>query len=85
MGAPEIAVSIIAQVTAALRGKLKPPSRQTSIMKFGPQSLDAAEGAILAHSIRLPGGAIKKGTQLTAADIDRLRRTRQNQSHRRHT
>ena len=42
-------------------------------MKFGPQSLNAAEGAILAHSIRLSGGAIKKGTQLTAADIDRLR------------
>lgn len=41
-------------------------------MKFGPQSLDNALGAILAHSVRLPGGAIKKGTQLAAGDIERL-------------
>ena len=41
-------------------------------MKFGPQPLDKAAGAILAHSVRLPGGAIKKGTQLGAAEIERL-------------
>jgi molybdenum cofactor cytidylyltransferase len=41
-------------------------------MKFGPQPLDKAAGAILAHSIRLPGGAIKKGTRLHADDIRRI-------------
>lgn len=41
-------------------------------MKFGPHPLSSAEGAILAHSIRLPGGAIKKGTRLSAGDIERL-------------
>ncbi len=41
-------------------------------MKFGPQPLDKAAGAILAHSVRLPGGAIKKGTQLGAGEIERL-------------
>ncbi|MGI9480599.1 MAG: NTP transferase domain-containing protein [Hyphomicrobiaceae bacterium] len=41
-------------------------------MKFGPQPLDAAEGSILAHSVRLPGGAIKKGTRLGPDDIARL-------------
>ncbi|MFY0614786.1 MAG: molybdopterin-binding/glycosyltransferase family 2 protein [Hyphomicrobiaceae bacterium] len=41
-------------------------------MKFGPQPLDKAHGAILAHSVRLPGGAIKKGTRLDDSDIARL-------------
>jgi molybdenum cofactor cytidylyltransferase len=41
-------------------------------MKFGPQPLDKAAGGILAHSIRLPGGAIKKGTRLQADDISRI-------------
>ena len=41
-------------------------------MKFGPLPLAEAEGAIAAHSVRLPGGTIKKGTRLTAAEIDRL-------------
>ncbi len=41
-------------------------------MKFGPLPLAEAEGAIAAHSVRLPGGTIKKGTRLTAADIARL-------------
>ena len=40
MGAPEIAVSIIAQVTAALRGKLKPPGSKSTFLKF-----------LLSHSI----------------------------------
>lgn len=41
-------------------------------MRFGPLPLAEAEGAIAAHSVRLPGGTIKKGTRLTAADIARL-------------
>ena len=41
-------------------------------MRFGPLPLAEAEGAIAAHSVRLPGGTIKKGTRLTEADIARL-------------
>lgn len=41
-------------------------------MKFGPLPLAEAEGAIAAHSVRLPGGTIKKGTHLASADIARL-------------
>jgi molybdenum cofactor cytidylyltransferase len=47
-------------------------------MKFGPTPLDAAEGAILAHTIRLPENTsprvLKKGTVLDAAALDALRR-----------
>lgn len=42
-------------------------------MKFGPVSLDQAEGAVLAHSARLPDGRLKKGTVLGAAEVARLR------------
>ena len=42
-------------------------------MKFGPLAIDDAEGAILAHSSRLPTGTLKKGTVLTADHIRRLR------------
>lgn len=42
-------------------------------MIFGPVSLDEAAGAILAHSIALPGAKLKKGLRLTPADIDALR------------
>lgn len=38
-------------------------------MKFGPVALDQAEGAILAHSLSLPGGRLRKGVVLTAAHI----------------
>ena len=38
-------------------------------MKFGAIAVAAAEGAILAHSARLPGRVVKKGTKLTAEDI----------------
>ena len=41
-------------------------------MKFGPIPLSQAEGAIAAHSVRLAKGAIRKGTRLTAAHIERL-------------
>ncbi|RKQ73078.1 NTP transferase domain-containing protein [Oceanibaculum indicum] len=42
-------------------------------MIFGDTPLDEAEGAILAHSHRLPGKALKKGRVLTAEDIAALR------------
>jgi molybdenum cofactor cytidylyltransferase len=41
-------------------------------MKFGPRPVTEAAGAILAHSVRLENGSIKKGTRLTPADLDRL-------------
>lgn len=43
-------------------------------MKFGPIPLDHAEGAILAHSLRLSGLAFKKGRLLSAEDVAALRR-----------
>ena len=42
-------------------------------MKFGDTHLDDAEGAILAHSVRLPGGVLKKGRVLSADDVALLR------------
>ena len=42
-------------------------------MKFGPVPLDAAAGAILAHSLGLPDGRLRKGRVLDEADLDRLR------------
>ena len=42
-------------------------------MKFGPVALDEAEGALLAHSLRLDGGALKKGRVLNADDVAALR------------
>ncbi|MBN7786063.1 molybdopterin-binding protein [Ponticoccus gilvus] len=42
-------------------------------MKFGPVPLAEAEGAVLAHSLRLPDGRLKKGTVLAEAEIGRLR------------
>ncbi|HTQ35470.1 MAG TPA: molybdopterin-binding protein [Steroidobacteraceae bacterium] len=41
-------------------------------MKFGPLAVSQAVGAVLAHSVKLNGGALKKGTVLAAADIQRL-------------
>ena len=38
-------------------------------MKFGPVPVGEAEGAILAHSVRAPGGMLRKGTVLSARDI----------------
>ncbi|MDB5987308.1 MAG: 4-diphosphocytidyl-2C-methyl-D-erythritol synthase [Nevskia sp.] len=43
-------------------------------MDFGELPLDAAQGAILAHSVKLADGQLKKGTQLERSDIERLRR-----------
>jgi len=42
-------------------------------MKFGTVPLAQAEGAILAHSERLPDGRLRKGQVLEAKDITRLR------------
>ncbi len=41
-------------------------------MKFGPVSVYQAEGAILAHSVALPGGKLKKGSFLDAASVAQL-------------
>ncbi len=41
-------------------------------MKFGAVALAAARGCVLAHSQKLPGGALKKGSVLDAADLQRL-------------
>ncbi|MEJ0013253.1 MAG: molybdopterin-binding/glycosyltransferase family 2 protein [Bauldia sp.] len=41
-------------------------------MKFGPVPVAAAGGAILAHSVRLADGALRKGTLLTAEHIAAL-------------
>ena len=38
-------------------------------MRFGPVPLDQAMGAILAHSVLLPTGALRKGSVLTEPDI----------------
>jgi molybdenum cofactor cytidylyltransferase len=42
-------------------------------MKFGALPLEEAEDAILAHSIRQPGFALKKGRRLRHSDIEALR------------
>src|SRR5438128_1850540 len=38
-------------------------------MRFGPVPVAEAEGAILAHSLRLGGAALKKGRALSAEDV----------------
>ena len=42
-------------------------------MRFGRIALDAADGAILAHTQRLPGRVLKKGAILDPASINALR------------
>ncbi len=44
-------------------------------MRFGARPLDQAIGAVLAHSVRVDDGRIKKGTVLGAEDIERLARS----------
>lgn len=41
-------------------------------MKFGTLAVADALDAVLAHSVKLPGGALKKGAVLGAADLQRL-------------
>lgn len=45
-------------------------------MKFARIPVDAAAGAILAHSVSAPGGSIKKGRVLTATELARLKAAR---------
>jgi len=42
-------------------------------MEFGPVPLDRAEGAVLAHSLPVPQGRLRKGKLLDAADVAALR------------
>jgi molybdenum cofactor cytidylyltransferase len=42
-------------------------------VEFGPVRVEEAEGAILAHGLKLPGLALRKGRVLSAADIDAIR------------
>ena len=42
-------------------------------MRFGPVPLPEAVGAILAHSIAVPGGRLRKGLRLDAAHVAQLR------------
>jgi len=42
-------------------------------VKFGAVSLEDAEGAVLAHSLAVAGGKLKKGRRLSAADVAALR------------
>ncbi|WP_028028578.1 molybdopterin-binding protein [Gemmobacter nectariphilus] len=42
-------------------------------MRFGPVPLDQAQGAVLAHSVQLPAGRLRKGQVLNAAHLDQLR------------
>jgi molybdenum cofactor cytidylyltransferase len=42
-------------------------------MKFGPVSVSEAEGAILAHSLGLPDGRLRKGRVLTPDDLKRIK------------
>lgn len=44
-------------------------------MRFGPVPLSEAEGAILAHSVALDDGRLRKGCTLGPAEIARLRAT----------
>ncbi|MGB3244382.1 MAG: molybdopterin-binding protein [Sulfitobacter sp.] len=42
-------------------------------MKFGPTPLSLAEGAVLAHSMSLPSGKMRKGRVLSSEDVAALR------------
>ncbi len=42
-------------------------------MKFGPVPLAEAEGAVLAHSVAVPGGRLRKGLVLERGHLDSLR------------
>ncbi len=43
-------------------------------MRFGPTSIAELEGAVLAHTLHLPDGALKKGRILGRADVERIER-----------
>ena len=63
----------------ARRDRRRDPGRgdaapaRAAVVKFGPLPAAEAEGAILAHTLRLPsGGVLKKGRVLSAADVAAL-------------
>ena len=60
--APEIALSILAEIVAV-------QTRRPARVIFGPTALAEAEGAVLAHTHRVPGRVLKKGSVLDAAGI----------------
>ena len=70
--APEIALSIIAEIVAVRRGAPLPQKRPSG-MKFGPVPLDEARGAIMAHSQRVGERMIRKGSVLDEAAVAALR------------
>lgn len=47
--------------------------REGLVMRFGPVRVGEAEGAVLAHSVRLADGDLKKGRRLDADAIETLR------------
>ena len=57
-GAPEIAVSIMAEMTRC-------PAAGRLSMIFGEMPVAEAQGAILAHSVKHAGGLFKKGRVLS--------------------
>ena len=71
--APEIALSIIAEIVAVRRGAPLPQKQSARRMKFGPVPLDEARGAIMAHSQRVGERMIRKGSLLDEAAIAALR------------
>lgn len=44
-------------------------------MKFGAVPLTKAEGALLAHALRLPSGKLSKGTVLTSQMLAEIAQT----------
>ncbi len=71
--APEIALSIIAEIVGVRRGAPLAGKGQARRMKFGPAPLDEARGAIMAHSQRIGDKMIRKGALLDDAAIGALR------------
>ena len=61
----EIAISVMAQIT-----QVAPAGRRR--MKFGVIPAAEADGAILAHTLRVGAATFKKGRVLTAADVAAL-------------
>lgn len=41
-------------------------------MKFGPVDVSQAEGAVLAHSVKLPSGRLRKGLVLTVGHLEEM-------------
>ena len=69
--APEIALSIIAEIVAVRRNAPLPP--KACAMRFGSAPLDEARGAIMAHSQKIGERMIRKGSLLDDAAIEALR------------